>query len=241
VHALTDQIAVVTGAGSGIGKAIALGLAREGATICLVGRTLEKLKTVAGLADGFPDRISIYQTDLEMDDDVQALASDLQKEFGDIDILVHSAGVISMGTIEQSFIEDFDWQYRINVRAPYRLTQTLLPMLIPRQGQIAFVNSTSGLIAREGLAQYAATKHALKAIADSLRAEVNERGVRVISVYPGRTATPMQANIYATEGKTYKPEILMQPEDVSRIVIEALKVTKTTEVTDIILRPARKH
>jgi NADP-dependent 3-hydroxy acid dehydrogenase YdfG len=113
-------------------------------------------------------------------------------------------------------------------------------MLIPRQGQIVFINSSAGLTAKAGAGQYAATKFALKAIADSLRAEVNALGLRVLSVYPGRTASPMQAAIYKMEGKAYNPERLLQPEDVAACVINALSLPRTAEVTDIQVRPLVK-
>jgi NADP-dependent 3-hydroxy acid dehydrogenase YdfG len=93
---------------------------------------------------------------------------------------------------------------------------------------------------RTGISQYSATKYALKAIADSFRAEVNPEGIRVLSVYPGRTASPQQAAIHKAEGKPYSPELLMQPADVARILVDALKVDRTAEVTDISIRPMHK-
>jgi len=155
-------------------------------------------------------------------------------------VLVHSAGVISMGPVESAPVEELDRQYRINVRAPYVLTRALLPMLMPRRGQIVFVNSFAGLAAAPNLSQYAATKFALKALADSLRAEVNPAGVRVLTVYPGRTATPMQAAVHEMEGKPYRPESLAQPEDVAALVIGALCLPRTAEVTELFVRPMRK-
>jgi NADP-dependent 3-hydroxy acid dehydrogenase YdfG len=238
--ALIDQVAVVTGASSGIGQAIALSLAGEGAKVCLVGRELEKLEAVASRARLFTQHIAIYKTDLWIDDDIHLLAASLQRDFEAIDILIHSAGVISLGRIDKVSMEDFDWQYRINVRAPFKLTQLLLPMLRSRNGQVVFINSSAGLSAKAGLSQYSATKHGLKAVADSLRAEVNENGLRVLSVYPGRTATAMQAQVFKAEGGVYRPEMLLQPEDVSQVVVDALKLPKTAEVTDIMVRPAHK-
>jgi NADP-dependent 3-hydroxy acid dehydrogenase YdfG len=240
VPVLGGQIAVVTGASSGIGRAIALGLADEGAAVCLVGRNLERLQTVSGSGRRSWERFSLHNADLTLDRDIRLLAARLQEQFGAIDILVHSAGVIALGTVEHASVEDFDTQYRINVRAPFALTQLLLPMLKSRRGQIVFINSSAGLHAKGSLAGYSASKHALKALADSLRAEINEIGLRVISVYPGRTATPMQSRIFEAEGRIYRPELLMQPEDVSRVVVEALKLPRTAEITDIMVRPANK-
>ena len=240
MSALTDRITVITGASSGIGKAIALSLVNEGARVCLVGRSLDKLQAVADSAKLLSENFSIYKADLGIDEDIKTLAESLQKEFGGIDVLVHSAGIISIGNIEQAPIEDFDGQYRINVRAAYLLTQAFLPALKDRKGQVVFINSSAGLTARAGVGQYAATKHALKAVADSLREEVNAEGIRVLSVYPGRTASPMQAAVHALENKVYQPDHLMQPEDVALIVINTLNLPRTAEITDISIRPLKK-
>lgn len=238
--AFADQIAVVTGAGSGVGKAIAVSLAAEGAALCLVGRDLEKLETVAESVRAAASRVVSYQADLARDEDLRELAVRLKRDFGHLDVLVHSAGVFSMARLDQAPVEDLDWQYRVNVRAPYVLTQALLPMLKSRRGQIVFINSSAGLAAREGVGQYAATKHALKAIADSLRQEVNADGLRVLSVFLGRTASPMQEAVHKMEGRAYDPERLMQPDDVAAAVINALSLPRTAEITDISIRPSRK-
>jgi NADP-dependent 3-hydroxy acid dehydrogenase YdfG len=237
---LKNQIAVITGASSGIGKAIALSLASQGAALGLIGRNLKTLEAVAEKAKSKTSRIKTYQIDLNADDDIQKLKPYLEEDFGHIDILIHSAGAISLGLLEGAKIEDFDWQYRINVRAPYLLTQLLLPMIKSRHGQIVFINSSVGLNAKANVGQYAATKHALKAIADSLRDEVNAYGIRVLSIYPGRTATPMQAAVHQMEGKAYEPEKFMQPEDVAEVVVNTLSLPRTAEVTDINIRPLDK-
>jgi NADP-dependent 3-hydroxy acid dehydrogenase YdfG len=237
---LAGQIAVVTGASSGIGKAIALDLARQGVTLNLVGRKLDALQAVADPFPGADQRIRCFQADLTVDADIQELAARLRRTFGHIDLLIHSAGVIANGPLEVAPVEDFDWQYRINVRAPYVLTQALLPLLKVGRGQIVFINSTMGLITKANAGQYAATKHALKAIADSLRAEVNRDGVRILSVFPGNTATPMQEAVHQMGGRAYRPELLIQPEDVAMVVVNSLSLPCTVEVTDIHLRPMIK-
>lgn len=236
----TDQFAIVTGASSGIGKAIALELAEKGATLCLLGRNLQTLTAIANSIPASFPRSVCFQVDLTLDEDIHQLKARLEQDFGHVDLLVHSAGVISLGQLATAPVEDFDWQYRTNVRAPYALTQALLPLLIPRQGQIVFINSSAGLAARAGVGQYAATKHALKAIADSLRAEVNALGLRVLSVFPGRTASPMQAAVHALDGKAYHPESLLQPQDVAAVVLNALSLPRSAEVTDISIRPLVK-
>jgi NADP-dependent 3-hydroxy acid dehydrogenase YdfG len=235
-----EQIAVVTGASSGIGRAIALGLAGHGATLCLVGRRLETLQQVAEAARATASRVVCYRADLTRDEDIGELRTDLERDFGAVDLLIHSAGIYALGRIETAPVEALDRQYRANVRAPYMLTQALLPMLRCRRGQIVFINSSVATRAPANVGQYAATKHALKAIADSLRDEVNADGVRVLSVFLGRTATPMQLAIHAMEGKAYRPELLLQPEDVAAVVINALGLPRTAEVTEISIRPLLK-
>lgn len=236
---LADQIAVVTGASGGIGTAITRALAKERVRLWLVGRDREMLQAVADDARQYSEEISTHRTDLGIDQDIHRLVMDVQSECGAVDILIHSAGCISVGEIAEASIEAFDRQYRVNVRGAYLLTQGLLPMLRDRRGQIVFINSSVGVVAKAGVGQYSATKHALKAFADSLRQEVNADGVRVISVYPGQTASQMQALLHEVAGKAYAPERLMQPADVAEVVICALSLPRSAEVTDIAMRPMR--
>ncbi len=233
---MSGQVAVVTGASSGIGRAIAEALSAQGVRLCLVGRKTEALEGIGGTAD----HVRRYQADLADDEDLRRLVGSIRQDGRRVDILVHSAGVCRLGEIVDAAPADLDWQYRVNVRAPYVLTQGLLPLLRSSRGQIVFLNSSVGLNARGGVGQYAATKHALKAIADSLREEVNPDGVRVLSVYVGRTASPMQAAIHATEKKSYYPETLLQPKDVASVVIHALGLPRSAEVTEIAIRPLKK-
>jgi NADP-dependent 3-hydroxy acid dehydrogenase YdfG len=236
---LQDRTCVVTGASSGIGRAIAVALASAGATVCAVARRKDELKVTANRSNG-AGQFVLYEADLVGDNELERLSEALLAREGGVDVLVHSAGTISIGDLETASVRDLDRQYAANVRVPFSLTQALLPSLRANRGQIVFINSTVGLAARAKVAQYAATKHALKAIADSLREEINPHGVRVVSVYPGRTATPLQAKIHAIEGKPYAPERLMQPEDVASVVLNALTLPRSTEVTDLMVRPMLK-
>jgi NADP-dependent 3-hydroxy acid dehydrogenase YdfG len=238
MNALYGHIAVVTGAGSGVGQAIAGALAVQGATVCLVGRTPATLEaTACGIAQA---TARCYPTDITHDGAVQALAEQLHRDWDAVDILVHSAGVYAMGKLEAALVTDLDLQYRTNVRAPYLLTQALLPLLRRRQGQVVFINSLVVITAGGQVGAYAATKHALTALANSFREEVNAEGLRVLSVYIGSTASPMQAMIHAMKGRTYSPEYLLQPSDVASVVLNALCLPRTAEVTDIHIRPLRK-
>ena len=237
MNLFNNQVAVVTGASSGIGKAIALALAEHGATVCLVARRLEALQAVASSCRAIPRGLLPYQADLAQDKDVSQLAARLKADFAHVDILIHSAGTFSLGPVSRAPVADFESQFRTNVLGAYALTQALLPLLRSQPGQIVFINSTAGLVARKNVSQYAATKHALKALADSLREEVNEDGIRVLSLYLGRTATPLQTKVHALETKTCRTEELIQTSDVAGMVVSALSLPRTAEVTEIRMRP----
>jgi NADP-dependent 3-hydroxy acid dehydrogenase YdfG len=228
------QIAVVTGSSSGIGNAIARALGTHGATLCLLGRNVGAVEIAA-------PQVVKFTVDLAEETQIRNVVAAVRKNVGAVDILVHSAGMFVANHLDVAALTDLDLQYRLNVRAPYLLTQELLPSLQERRGQVVFINSS---VARNpagaGLTQYAATKTALKAIADGLRNEVNPAGVRVLSVFVGRSATPMQAAIHKAEGKEYRPEQLLQPEDVASVVVNALSLPRTAEVTDIDIRPMQK-
>jgi len=237
---LAGQVAVVTGASSGIGKAIALALAKEGVVLHLLGRRQQPLELVAEEARRMQVAAHTHKVDLTSDGDIATFVERFGADCGQIDLLVHSAGVISVGPLRSAPIEDLDWHYRTNVRAPYALTQGLLPMFTSGRGQIVFINSSAGLVAKATVGQYAASKFALKAIADSLRAEVNSEGIRVLTVYPGRTASPMQESVHEMQSRSYHPDQLMQPADVAAAVVGALSLPHTAEITDIQVRPMRK-
>ena len=237
---LAGGVAVVTGASSGIGRATAVALARQGMQVCVVGRNPGRLAETEAEARQF-SLVTSFHIDLTVEEELQPLLRYLEAEAGRLDILIHSAGVIHQAPLEQACIADFDRQYATNVRAPYLVTQRLLPWLTTVRGQIVFINSSVGLTAkRPEVGQYSATKHALKAIADSVREEVNAKGIRVLTVYLGRTATPMQEALYRQEGRPYHPEALLQSEDVDAVVVQALMLPPTAEVTDITIRPMIK-
>lgn len=227
---MKDQVALITGASGGIGSAIAAALAKEGARLFLVDRNPERLSV-----DG-----EAFQADLTDDARLRAAAARAREVYGGVDLLIHSIGLFQGGPIETSPVEDLDAQYRVNLRVPYLLTQELLPSLIERRGQVVFLNSSAGSHPAKGSwGVYSATKHALRALADSLRDEVNGRGVRVLSVFPGRTATPMQEEVHRFEGKPYDPGRFLQPEDVAAAIVQALRLPRTAELTDLHIRPMR--
>jgi NADP-dependent 3-hydroxy acid dehydrogenase YdfG len=234
---LRHQIAVVTGASGGIGGAIASGLATHEAILCLPCRDKEKLEARARDLWAASPRVDPCRCDLTNDDEIEALCAHIANEYGRLDVLVHCAGAIDHGKLADAPVSSLDRQYHANVRGPLLLTQKLLPFLKKPHGQIVFINSSVGLTARPNTGQFSATQHAFKALADSLRDEVNSDGIRVLSVFPGRTATPRIQALHSKEGRSYQPELLLQPADVANVVLNALTLPWTAEVTNIMIRP----
>ncbi len=238
---LAGKVAVVTGASQGIGKAIALELAGAQTSLCLVARRVKALEEVAQAAmrvSATP--VHIRALDLTEDDHVRRFAAFVGSELGRCDVLVLCAGAFGRGLVREAPVEQLDHLFRANVRAPYLLIQLLLPQLIADRGQVVFVNSSQGLNAGPMTSQFAATQHALKALADSLRAEENQSGIRVLSVFPGRTATPRIENLYKMEGKPYDPDVLLQSEDVASAIVHALSLPERAEITNLHIRPSVK-
>ncbi len=232
---LKHKCALITGASSGIGKAIALDLAKAGvAELHLLGRNQERLDKIATEANGYDAQCHTHVVELSDSNAIGTFCNVFQAQHTNLDLLIHSAGVVKLDTLEDSTIEDLDWQYAINLRAPFQLSQALLPLIKQNKGDIVFINSGAGLTAHPTWSQYAATKHGLKALADSLRGEVKKDGVRVISIYPGRTATSMQEQVYDMENRDdYDPESLIQATDISKQVITTLSLSDPATVTDV--------
>lgn len=232
------RIFLVTGASGGVGDAVARQLGSNGATVWLSGRNRKRLDL---LADRLPNsRGRSVPGDLTVEDEFQDVVRQVLAKPGRLDGIVHCAATISLATFATASRQDFEKQFGINVLVPFRLTQLLLPALTSSKGSVIFINSSAGRVAHGEISQYAATKHALRALADSLRDECNAAGVRVCSVFLGSTATSMQATLRAKQKRPYHPDRLIQPKDVAEIVGHVLALPSTAEVTDIILRPTIK-
>jgi short-subunit dehydrogenase len=233
-----SRTCVVTGATGGIGGAFVLALAASGARVWALGRRQDALDALAERAgDGSVVPLAV---DLESVDEIEDAAREVLARGDEVHLLVHSAGAITLGSIDAVSTESLDRMYAVNLRAAHALTQRLLPALRRGEGQVVFVNSSAAVRSSGANALYAASKAGLKALADGLRDDVNADGVRVTSVYAGRTATPMQEAVHAFEGRDYSPELLMAPEDIVTMVLAALELPPSAEVTDLHLRPLRK-
>jgi NAD(P)-dependent dehydrogenase (short-subunit alcohol dehydrogenase family) len=231
---LNDAVALVAGASGGVGRAIAFDLLGAGAEVFMLGRSMPRLVEPPP-PENTRAKCHFIVADLTENGAVERIAADISLR-GRLDVLVLSSGIYERSHEPTVFAH----QIAANLVGPYALIQQILPFLIGAQGQVVFINSTQGLKAAAGIGQYAATKHAMKAVADSLRDEVNGNGVRVTSVFLGRTATELQRAIFAAEGRRYPPERLIQPGDVAGLVLFLLQLPRTSEVTDVVMRPMLK-
>ncbi|MEV0924902.1 SDR family oxidoreductase [Streptomyces spongiicola] len=225
---------LITGAGSGIGAAVARRLHERGDDLVLLARDAGRARELARAYPGSrtlvgdlgtPDRLSwafSHQTLPER-----------------VDSLLHIAGVVDLGRVADLTPRTWRAQLDVNLVSPAELTRLLLPQLRVSRGAVVFVNSGSGLNAHAEWGAYAASKHGLKALADVLRQEEKEHGVRVTSVYPGRTASPMQEKVHRQEGKEYDPSRWIDPESVATAILTALDLPRDADIHDLTVRPGR--
>ncbi|MBF0346546.1 MAG: SDR family NAD(P)-dependent oxidoreductase [Magnetococcales bacterium] len=215
---LNNQITLVTGAGSGIGQAVAELLAREGAWVILLGRTQSKLEATADRIGNAGGRASIAPLDLENGlNRVPEVVQAIHERFGRLDLLVNNAGML--GTLTP--LEHLDgvlWEqvFRINVTAPFFLTRELLPLL--KKSAAASVINVVSSVAFKGRAfwgAYAASKAALVNLTETWSGELSRQGIRCNTVNPGATATAMRAQAYPGED----PATLPTPEQVARVFL----------------------
>ena len=213
---------LVTGVSRGIGRCVATRLLADGHEVIGLARTAGSV-TGLGLS-------GVWVADL-------ARPAELTVPFSlpSLDGVVHAAGIVRPGILSQPLVEDFTEQFAVNVTAVAELTRLLLPSLRDARGTVVLVNSGSGLNARSPLAGYGASKVALRAYADVLRAE--ERSIRVSTVYPGRTSTEMQRVVRSAENAEYDASAYLSPETVAGVICSVLMLPADGVVTDVTLRP----
>jgi NAD(P)-dependent dehydrogenase (short-subunit alcohol dehydrogenase family) len=187
---LEGKVAIVTGASSGIGFSIAEAMSEAGAKVVLVGRDEERLRRCAERCREH----RVLAVDLIEDDAPARIVAETLSAFGAVDSIVHSAGIFWPKPLAEAPLEDFDMQWRVNVRAPYALTQAVLPHL-QRDSSVTFVSSIAGQVAFPNSAAYCATKGAIEQLTKALAVELSPVGVRVNAIAPGNIRTPMNEEL----------------------------------------------
>ena len=224
-------VVLITGASRGIGRAIAHELAADHHLI-LGGRDRDALESlVCELPSAEP-----FVADLSDPASLADAVGALELPHG-LDGVVHSAGILVSGTVEELTAEDWTRSFALNVTAVAELTRGLLPALRTARGTVVTINSGSGYTSGAAGGAYSASKFALRALTDALRAEEKEHGVRVSSVHPGRTATDMQRELRSFEGGEYQEEDYMRPQTVAATVGLALRLPADAAIDSLSVRP----
>lgn len=222
----TRPVALVTGASRGIGAAVARALAPTH-DLLLGGRDAAALQRVADELPGARP----WPVELTDSAAVAAAVAGVDR----LDVLVHSAGIAELGPLAEATADVWRRTMEVNVVAVAELTRLVLPLLRAARGHVVLLNSGAGLRANPDWGVYAASKFALRAYGDALRAE--EPGLRVTSVHPGRTDTDMQRGVRAQESGDYRPDQYLRAESVARAVAAAVLATDDAHITEVVVRP----
>ncbi|HDC6088049.1 TPA: SDR family oxidoreductase [Staphylococcus aureus] len=227
---LTDKIAVVTGAGSGIGEAIATLLHEEGAKVVLAGRNKDKLQNVANqLAQ---DSVKVVPTDVTNKEEVDELMKIAQQTFGGLDIVINSAGQMLSSKINDYQVDEWDSMIDVNIKGTLYTAQAALPtMLEQSSGHLINIASISGFEVTKSSTIYSATKAAVHTITQGLEKELAKTGVKVTSISPGMVDTAITAAYNPSDRKK------LDPQDIAEAVLYALTQPKHVNVNEITVRP----
>ncbi|CDR26079.1 SDR family oxidoreductase [Staphylococcus schweitzeri] len=227
---LTDKVAVVTGAGSGIGEAIATLLHEEGVKVILAGRNKDKLQNVANqLAQ---DSVKVVPTDVTKKEEVDELIKTAQQTFGGLDIVINSAGQMLSSKITDYQVDEWDSMIDVNIKGTLYTAQAALPtMLEQSSGHLINIASISGFEVTKSSTIYSATKAAVHTITQGLEKELAKTGVKVTSISPGMVDTAITAAYNPTDRKK------LEPQDIAEAVLYALTQPKHVNVNEITVRP----
>jgi NADP-dependent 3-hydroxy acid dehydrogenase YdfG len=241
---LKGQVAVVTGASSGIGEAIAVALARVGVRVSLLARRDERLQQLKMrlIEEGCPEPL-IFKADVSESQQVKDAIQQTIEKFGQIDILVNNAGVMYLGTVDGAVTEDWKRMFDINVIGLMYCTHAVLPAMKSRKtGHVINISSVSGRVVTSRSAVYSETKFAVNAFSEGLRQEVCKDGIRVTAIEPGAVLTELTNHIpdEATK-KAVKDWVsnmaALKSEDIANAILYVASQPQWVNVNELLIRP----
>ena len=224
MESLTNKVALVTGAGKGIGRAVALALAAEGVHVGLLARTESDLLEVAAEIIAAGGTVVTAVADVADRTAVNIAVAKIQQEFGPIDILINNAGIGVFGKFMELEPEQWEHIIQVNLMGTYYATRAVLPSMVARQtGDIINISSTAGQRGAAGTSAYSASKFAVLGLTESLMQEVRKHNIRVSALTPSTVATPLALENKLTDGN---PDKVMQPEDLAEFIVAQLKLNR---------------
>jgi len=231
INRLDGKVALVTGAGRGIGRAIAIALAKAGCEVCITARSIDQLIAVQNEVYAVKGKALPIQADLTRDDDLESLV----KSCGPVDFLINNAGWGKRAPVVRAKMEDWDQTFRLNLRAPMMLAQKFLPAMIEKgEGAVINIGSVSGKSGEADGAAYSASKFGLIGFTQSLFEEVREYNIKVAVILPGFVDTPMIPPV-----KHLDRSKMIQADDVAQAVLYILNAPATACPVEITIRPQR--
>lgn len=229
---MSARVHLITGAGSGIGACVADALRARGDELVLLARSVERAHELQQRYDGARVVVADLTDPAHLE---HALGgANLPPH---LDSVLHVAGVVDLAPAHDLVAAEVRAQIDVNLVAPMLLTQLCLPAVRAARGTVLFVNSGAGLNAHPSWGAYAASKFGLRGFADALRGEEAPHGVRVTSVFPGRTATPMQQKVHEQENAAYDAERWIQPETVAATILHVLDLPRDAMMPEVSVRP----
>jgi 3-oxoacyl-[acyl-carrier protein] reductase len=230
---LKGKIALVTGAGRGIGRAIAAALAEGGATVVAAARTTAEIEALAGELNAAGHAARAVTTDVANPASVDALFAQITREYGRLDVLINNAGLGIFGPLVDFPLDDFERLMEVNVKGAFLCSQHALRLMIPRRsGYIINISSVVGFKGYPNQGGYSATKHALMGLTKVLAVEGQKHNIRASAILPGGVNT----NLIGDARPDLKREELLQPADIAQTVLFLLSLPDRAAIDEIYIR-----
>jgi NADP-dependent 3-hydroxy acid dehydrogenase YdfG len=243
MQSLEGKVALVTGASSGIGAAVAVALANAGAHVAAGARRTDRLAELATrVAEGAAGEILPVKLDVADEQSVRDAVATTVEHFGRLDVVVSNAGVMLVGPVQGADTADWTRMVNTNLLGSMYVAHAALPYLLESKGTLVQTSSTAGRSASAGSGAYAATKFGINAFAEALRQEVTTQGVRVVLVEPGMVDTELAGHITDPTMQTMAEQLYasvrtLRPEDIANAVLYAVTQPDHVVVNELLIRP----
>ncbi len=221
---LKGKNAIITGAGRGIGYAVAIALAKEGVNVGLIARSKEQLEKVVNEVEALGVKAAFTVADVSKNEEVTKATETITNELGAIDILINNAGIAKFGNFMDLEIDEWEKIIQVNLMGVYYVTRAVLPGMIEQKaGDIINISSSAGQKGAPITSAYSASKFGVLGITESLAMEVRKHNIRVTALTPSTVATDLAIDNNLTDGN---PDKVMQPEDIAEFIVSQLKLNK---------------